>query len=69
MDLHVSKVKPYILFFDGSSRGKQCDASIGVVIKNPKNQIIVKMGCYLGKAFTNNMAEYKALLAGLNLYR
>lgn len=48
---------------DGAARGNPGPAAIGVVIKDgPK--VIEEIGAYIGKA-TNNMAEYLALIRGL----
>jgi ribonuclease HI len=56
----------YTLEFDGASKGNPGPAGLGVVIYDPSGAIVEKLGKALGEA-TNNVAEYKALLAGLEL--
>jgi ribonuclease HI len=51
------------VYVDGAARGNPGPAGIGVVIKDgPK--LIEEIGAYIGKS-TNNMAEYIALIRGL----
>lgn len=58
------KQKKAVLFCDGASRGNPGHAGIGVVlIIDKKNKITLSE--YIGVS-TNNIAEYKALLQGLN---
>lgn len=52
------------LFTDGAARGNPGPASIGAVLKDTSGEIIAEISEYLGET-TNNQAEYKALLAGL----
>lgn len=49
---------------DGASRGNPGPAAIGVVIKDDRGTTELKISCYIGEA-TNNQAEYKALIMGL----
>ena len=56
----------YKLFTDGGARGNPGPAGIGGVLYNFQDQKIVDFSVYLGEA-TNNQAEYKALLKGLEL--
>ncbi len=51
-------------FTDGGSRGNPGPAACGVVIKNDKNEIILKTSKYLDKT-TNNVAEYEGLILAL----
>ena len=51
------------VYTDGASQGNPGNASIGVVIKDG-DKIIEEIGAYIGKT-TNNMAEYLALIRGL----
>lgn len=51
------------VFTDGASRNNPGDAGIGVVIKH-NDKIIKEIGDYIGKT-TNNIAEYMALIRGL----
>ena len=52
------------LEFDGGSRGNPGPAGIGVVVRAADGTPLVTLGRYIGKA-TNNVAEYRALIAGL----
>jgi len=55
----------YSLYTDGGSRGNPGPSAIGIVIyKNDK--VVFTFSHYIGKT-TNNIAEYKALLAGIKL--
>ena len=53
-----------ITFTDGGSRGNPGPSAIGVVIKNDKNEIVLKASKYIGET-TNNVAEYEALILAL----
>ena len=53
---------------DGGSRGNPGPAAIGVVVSTPDGDELVADGEYIGEA-TNNVAEYKALLRGLERAR
>lgn len=52
------------LFTDGGSRGNPGPSAIGYVIYNSDNTVVKKYGNYIGES-TNNKAEYRALLAGM----
>lgn len=52
------------LFADGGSRGNPGPAASGAVLVNPAGDVIDEAGRYLGTA-TNNVAEWTALLIGL----
>lgn len=54
------------LYTDGAARGNPGPAGIGVVIYNENNEVIDQHCRFLGTA-TNNVAEYEALVAGLEL--
>lgn len=56
----------YKLFTDGGSRGNPGNAAIGFFIFNEKNELINFGGEFLGTA-SNNVAEYSALIKGLEL--
>jgi ribonuclease HI len=49
---------------DGGARGNPGPAAIGVVIRDPEGLIIDEHGERIGEA-TNNVAEYKALIRGI----
>ena len=55
------------VFSDGGARGNPGPAAIGVVITRGK-EILEEFGTYIGEA-TNNQAEYRALMAGLDRAR
>ena len=50
---------------DGGSRGNPGPAAYGVVIRNPKGEIVAKLKKYIGQN-TNNVAEYFGLIAALD---
>ena len=54
----------YRLYSDGASRGNPGHSGIGVVIKDENNKIVKKVSRYIGQG-TNNVAEYIALIVGL----
>lgn len=54
------------LYTDGASRGNPGESGIGIIIKDSKGNSIDSLGAYIGRT-TNNVAEYLALLAGLQL--
>ncbi len=49
---------------DGGSRGNPGPAAIGVVVSSPEGEILDELGETIGDA-TNNVAEYRALLRGI----
>ena len=53
-----------IINTDGGARGNPGPAGIGVVIKNEQGVVIAGYKKYIGET-TNNQAEYKALILGL----
>lgn len=60
-----SSKKTYIMHIDGASRGNPGPAAFAVVIENPDGSPPASLSGYLGRT-TNNVAEYKALLAALD---
>jgi ribonuclease HI len=54
------------LHTDGGARGNPGPAGIGVVLVGEKGQLPRELARYIGEA-TNNVAEYRALIAGLEL--
>ncbi len=56
--------KRAILWSDGAARGNPGPAGIGAVLKTPDGELLAEVSDYLGHT-TNNVAEYRALLAGL----
>lgn len=61
-------MKPHTLYCDGASRGNPGPASIGFVLYDPDGDVLVELGGAIGEA-TNNVAEYQALIAGLESAR
>ena len=53
-----------IVYTDGGARGNPGPGAIGVVIKNHSGEVIKEIGKNIGKS-TNNEAEYKAIITGL----
>jgi len=59
----------FIIYTDGGARGNPGPAALGVVVKryearNKRRKTISKYAKFIGRA-TNNQAEYKALIFGL----
>lgn len=52
------------MFIDGAARGNPGPAGVGVVIKDENKKTIKEFYKYIGTA-TNNIAEYNALVYGL----
>ncbi len=52
------------LYVDGASRGNPGEAGIGFLILDEGEEIVRRVSRYIGRT-TNNVAEYKALIAGL----
>jgi ribonuclease HI len=63
----VSKGPSVVLYTDGAARGNPGPAGIGVVAKSGGRELFT-ISRYIGVA-TNNMAEYLALIAGLERAR
>lgn len=51
---------------DGGARGNPGPAAIGVVLRNGDGSVLEEVGERIGEA-TNNVAEYRALLRGIEL--
>jgi ribonuclease HI/probable phosphoglycerate mutase len=60
----LSAAGPCKLFTDGASRGNPGQAGAGAVLFADNGEELVAKSIYLGTC-TNNVAEYKALLIGL----
>src|SRR6476661_1067470 len=50
---------------DGGSRGNPGPAAYGVVIRDPRGDIVARLKKYIGRT-TNNVAEYYGLIAALD---
>jgi len=55
------------LFTDGGSRGNPGEASIACVLEDPKQGVIIKEHAERIGIETNNVAEYRALIKGLEV--
>jgi ribonuclease HI len=55
-----------IVNVDGGARGNPGPAAIGVVVRDGDGAVLEERGERIGRA-TNNVAEYKALLLGIEL--
>ena len=61
----TSATAAYRANIDGGSRGNPGPASYGVVIRDPRGQVVAKLKKYIGRS-TNNVAEYYGLIAALD---
>jgi len=50
---------------DGGSRGNPGPASYGVIIRDPRGEVVATLKKYIGR-MTNNVAEYYGLIAALD---
>ena len=57
-----------VLHVDGGARGNPGPAAIGVVISGPDGEVLEELAEPIGRA-TNNVAEYRALLRGVERAR
>jgi ribonuclease HI len=57
-----------VVHVDGGARGNPGPAAIGVVVSEPDGTLLEQLGEPIGET-TNNVAEYRALLRGLELAR
>ena len=55
-----------VLHTDGGARGNPGPAGIGIVLESPDGDVLAELAEGIGET-TNNVAEYKALVAGLRL--
>ncbi len=60
----MRKIKELIIFTDGGSRGNPGPSAVGAVLFNKEGDIVEKISEYIGTA-TNNVAEYMAVIYGL----
>lgn len=56
------------LYVDGASRGNPGQAGAGALIKDPSAKVVRRLKKFLGRT-TNNVAEYSALVLGLEAAR
>lgn len=57
-----------VVHVDGGARGNPGPAAIGVVVSDADGAVVERLGEAIGEA-TNNVAEYRALLRGLQRAR
>ena len=57
-----------VVHVDGGARGNPGPAAIAAVVATPEGEVIEGLGETIGKA-TNNVAEYRALLLGIERAR
>jgi ribonuclease HI len=57
-----------VVHVDGGARGNPGPAAVGAVASSPDGHALLEKGVYIGEA-TNNVAEYRAVLLGLELAR
>src|SRR5215472_19096815 len=50
---------------DGGSRGNPGPAAYGVLVRNPKGEVVAQLKKYIGR-LSNNVAEYYGLIAALD---
>ena len=60
----ILSINSVIINADGAARGNPGPAAIGVTIKDDKGNLIATISRRIGTA-TNNQAEYRAIIAGL----
>jgi ribonuclease HI len=53
---------------DGGARGNPGPAAVAAVLTAPDGSLLAEKGVYIGEA-TNNVAEYRAVLLGIELAR
>jgi ribonuclease HI len=57
-----------VVHVDGGARGNPGPAAVGAVVSTPEGQVLDESGVRIGDA-TNNVAEYRGLLHGLERAR
>jgi ribonuclease HI len=62
-------MRKIIIYTDGGSRRNPGPAAIGAVFCNEKGEVFKKYSEYLGENFTNNEAEYQAVIFALNKFK
>jgi len=62
-------MKKIIIYIDGGSRGNPGPAGVSFLFCNEKGEILKKFSEYLGENFTNNEAEYQALIFALQKFK
>jgi ribonuclease HI len=57
-------MRKLVVNVDGGARGNPGPAAIGIVVQSPGGEVLEQRGERIGRA-TNNVAEYRALLGGI----
>jgi ribonuclease HI len=57
-----------VVHVDGGARGNPGPAAVGTVVSTPEGEVLDESGARIGEA-TNNVAEYRGLLHGLERAR
>ena len=57
-----------VVHVDGGARGNPGPAAVGIVVSTPEGEVLDEASAVIGDA-TNNVAEYRALLLGLERAR
>lgn len=55
------------VYVDGASRGNPGPAGVGIVVMDQSGKVILEHYEFLGPNFTNNQAEYMALIKALEI--
>jgi ribonuclease HI len=61
-------IERVVVHVDGGARGNPGPAAVAAVVSSPDGEPLLEKGVYIGEA-TNNVAEYRAVLLGLELAR
>lgn len=62
-------MKKIIIYVDGGARGNPGPAGVGFLFCNQKGEILKSFSEYLGEKFTNNEAEYLAVILALQKFK
>ncbi|MFX1297002.1 MAG: ribonuclease HI family protein [Promethearchaeota archaeon] len=62
---YPKKLNKVFVYCDGASRGNPGSAAIAYIIKDKDGHILKQANKHIGEC-TNNIAEYKAIIEGLN---
>jgi len=62
---HAAPVAAHRFNVDGGSRGNPGPAAYGVLVRNPKGEVVARLKKYIGRS-SNNVAEYYGLIAALD---
>ncbi|MBZ1345236.1 MAG: ribonuclease HI family protein [Candidatus Nealsonbacteria bacterium] len=62
-------MRKIIIYTDGGSKGNPGPSAVGVLFCNEKDEVVKKYSEYLGENFTNNEAEYLAVIFALEKFK